>query len=51
MGIRSARLRALQEIFGVAGPKGYLGGSANATSLTDLFKPGAIPLSLQNAAR
>ena len=46
----SSDLRSLQEIFGVAGPKGYLGDSANATSLIDLFKPGAIPLSLQDAA-
>ena len=46
----SSDLRTLQEIFGVAGPKGYLGDLANVTSLTDLFKPGAIPLSLQNAA-
>jgi hypothetical protein len=37
-------------IFGVAGPKGYLGDSANATSLTDLFRPGAIPPLLRNAA-
>ena len=46
----SSDLRTLQEIFGVARPKGYLGDSANATSLIDLFKPGAIPLSLQDAA-
>jgi hypothetical protein len=45
----SSDLRTLQEIFGVASREGYLGDAANATSLTDLFKPGAIPVSLRNA--
>jgi hypothetical protein len=45
----SSDLRTLQEIFGVTSREGYLGDAANATSLTDLFKPGAIPLSLRSA--
>jgi hypothetical protein len=36
-------LRTLENMFGVFGPSGYLGGAADATSLNDLFKPGAIP--------
>src|SRR5262249_46980291 len=36
-------LATLQQIFGVSGPDGYLGGAGGATSLGDLFKPGAIP--------
>jgi phosphatidylinositol-3-phosphatase len=35
-------LKTLQEIFQVGGP-GFLGGAADATDLSDLFKPGAIP--------
>jgi hypothetical protein len=39
-------LVTLQNIFGVAGPRGadgYLGGAAGANSLADLFKAGVIP--------
>ena len=36
----SSDLLTMQEIFGVTGTK--LGGAANATDLSDLFKPGAI---------
>ena len=41
----SSDLVTLQKIFGVAGggAGGYLGASGDATSLSDLFKPGAIP--------
>ena len=39
----SSDLRTLQEIYGVAGPNGYLGGAAGATDLSDLFKAGTIP--------
>lgn len=38
----SSDLRTLQEIFQVGGP-GFLGDAANATDLSDLFKPGVIP--------
>ena len=38
----SSDLKTLQEIFQVGGP-GFLGGAADATDLSDLFKPGAIP--------
>jgi hypothetical protein len=37
----SSDLRTMQNIFGTGGP--YLGDAANATDLSDLFKPGAIP--------
>jgi phosphatidylinositol-3-phosphatase len=38
-------LRTWQNVFGVGagGPNGYLGGAADATDLSDLFKPGVIP--------
>jgi hypothetical protein len=41
----SSDLATLQNIFGVAGggAGGYLGGAADATNLSDLFKPGVIP--------
>ena len=39
----SSDLATLQQIFGVSGPDGYLGGAAGATPLTDLYKAGAIP--------
>ena len=41
----SSDLATLQEIFGVAGggAGGFLGDAANATNLSDLFKPGVIP--------
>ena len=41
----SSDLVTLQNIFGVAGggAGGYLGASGDANSLSDLFKPGAIP--------
>jgi hypothetical protein len=39
----SSDLATLQQIFGVSGPDGYLGGAAGATPLTDLYKDGAIP--------
>ena len=41
----SSDLVTLQNIFGVAGAgaSGYLGASGDVTSLSDLFKPGAIP--------
>jgi phosphatidylinositol-3-phosphatase len=40
----SSDLATLQNIFGVAaGPDGYLGGAADATTLADLYKAGAIP--------
>jgi hypothetical protein len=40
----SSDLATLQNIFGVgAGPDGYLGGANGATTLADLYKPGAIP--------
>jgi phosphatidylinositol-3-phosphatase len=35
-------LRTWQNVFGVVGA-GYLGGAADATDLSDLFKPGLIP--------
>jgi hypothetical protein len=39
----SSDLRTLQELFGVFGPGNtFLGDAANATDLSDLFKPGAI---------
>lgn len=37
----SSDLRTMQNIFGTGGP--YLGDAANATDLSDLFKPGAVP--------
>jgi hypothetical protein len=39
----SSDLATLQLIFGVSGPNGYLGDSAGATPLTDLYAAGAIP--------
>ncbi len=39
----SSDLRTLQDIFGVYGDAAYLGGAANANTLSDLFVPGAIP--------
>jgi hypothetical protein len=40
----SSDLRTLQELFGVFGPGNtFLGDAANATDLSDLFVPGAIP--------
>src|SRR5262249_5730649 len=39
----SSDLRTLEELFGVFGPNNtFLGDAANATDLSDLFKPGAI---------
>jgi hypothetical protein len=43
-------LRTLQEIFGVSGPNGYLGGAASATDLSDLFQAGAIPTGIPEPA-
>jgi phosphatidylinositol-3-phosphatase len=40
----SSDLRTLQDIFGVYGDAPYLGGAAGATSLSDLFKPGVLPV-------
>lgn len=37
----SSDLRTMQEIFGTGGP--YLGDAVNATDLSDLFQPGAVP--------
>jgi phosphatidylinositol-3-phosphatase len=39
----SSDLRSLEELFGVYGPGDtFLGGAANASDLSDLFRPGAI---------
>jgi phosphatidylinositol-3-phosphatase len=48
----SSDLKTLQDIFGVAdgGAGGYLGASGDATSLSDLFKPGAIPGAVPEAS-
>jgi hypothetical protein len=40
----SSDLKTLQDIFGVYGDAPYLGGAAGATSLSDLFKPGVLPV-------
>jgi phosphatidylinositol-3-phosphatase len=42
----SSDLATLQYIFNAAGPDGFLGGAAGATTLADLYKPGAIPSSI-----
>ena len=42
----SSDLATLQQIFGVSGPDGYLGGAAGATPLTDLYKAGVFPSSI-----
>jgi hypothetical protein len=39
----SSDLRTLQDIFGVYGDAPYLGAAEQATTLSDLFVPGAIP--------
>ncbi len=35
-----------QNVFGVSGPNGYLGGAGGATDLSALFQPGVIPSSI-----
>ncbi|MBV8606247.1 MAG: PEP-CTERM sorting domain-containing protein [Singulisphaera sp.] len=48
----SSDLKTMEEIFGVYGPKGYLGdaGSAGVNDLSNLFLPGAVPVPVPEPA-
>ena len=39
-------LATWQNVFGVSGPNGYLGGAGGATDLSALFQPGVIPTAI-----